>query len=99
MQCKTNKDKIIMVKFETYDNLKETYDTGKYDIFYENGNIKYEVKHIGSTILCYDPERNLGMGAVNNFDIKCFYGIEKPEPVIEEVVEPEENKEREYETD
>lgn len=73
-----------MITFDDLETLKETYDKGKYDIFYENGNIKYEVRHLGSTLFCYNIEKGYGMGAINNFNIKGFYGIERPEPVIEE---------------
>lgn len=75
-----------MIRFDSYDSLRETYDKGKYDIFYENGNIKYEVRHLGSTLFCYNVEKEYGMGAIHNFNIKGFYGIERPEPIIEEEV-------------
>lgn len=78
-----------MIKFKSHSEIKEAYDTGKYNIFYENGRAKYEVSHLGSTIYCNNTDRNMGMGAITNFDIGCFYGIEipEPEPVIEEVTE------------
>lgn len=78
-----------MITFDDLETLKETYDKGKYDIFYENGNIRYEVRHLGSTLFCYNVEKGYGMGAINNFNIKGFYGIERPEPVIEEEVTDE----------
>jgi len=73
-----------MIKFEDYNNLKEIYDKGKFDIFYEKGNIKYEVRHLGSTMYCHNIDKQMGMGAIHNFDIQYFYGIEKPEPIKEE---------------
>jgi hypothetical protein len=72
-----------MIKFNSYSEIKEAYDSGKYNIFYENGDTKYEIRHLGSTIYCHNTENNMGMGAINNFGIDCFYGIEKPEPVKE----------------
>lgn len=77
-----------MRKFTEYSEIKEVYDTGKYDIFYENGYTKYQVKHLGSTIYCHNNEKNMGMGAIHNFSIDKFYALEKPEP---EVQQSEEN--------
>ena len=64
------------------------YEKGLFDIYYENDSktVKYIVSNIGSTMLCFDEARNLGMGSVTNFSIEHFYGIEKPkkeEPVID----------------
>ena len=48
-----------MITFDDLETLKETYDKGKYDIFYENGNIRYEVRHLGSTLFCYNVRRDM----------------------------------------
>ena len=76
-----------MQKFTDYNDIKELYDTNKFDIFYETESVKYEVRHIGSTIYCHNIEKNTGMGAINNFNIDNFYAIEKPEPKIQTIEE------------
>lgn len=76
------------IRFNDFDEIRTGYDKGKLDVFYENGNTKYTVSHIGCTLFCLDEKKNLGMGAIQNFDLKYFYGVEKPKPiVVEDVIE------------
>lgn len=82
-----------MIKFNSQEEIKETYDTGKYDIFWENGKTKYEVRHIGSTLYCHNVDKGYGMGAIHNFSTEGFYGIEKPEPIPEPTNEEDTNEE------
>lgn len=69
-----------MKTFKTFEELIEAWYSNKFEIFYENGQTKYEVRRIGSTIYCYDNVSNCGKGAVHNFELSKFYAIEKPEP-------------------
>lgn len=93
-----------MKKYSNHEEIREVYLKGKFDIFYEDKakKIKYEVAHIGSTIYCRNIEKCMGMGAITNFPIDGFYGIEKPEPLVvkdsslEEAL-IEQSKERVYE--
>lgn len=81
-----------MRKFTDYSEIKEVYDSGKYDIFYDNGTVKYSVRHLGSTIYCHNDDKNMGMGAIHNFSINKFYAIEKPEPEVQTIDENTNNE-------
>lgn len=83
-----------MIKFENFDDLRDKYITGKFDIYYESNTVKYTVAHLGSTIYCRNEEKRMGMGSVTNFPIGNFYGIEKPETEVqttEEIINNESN--------
>lgn len=67
-----------MRKFTEHSEIKEVYESGKYDIFYESNRTKYEIRHLGSTFYCHNVEKNCGMGAVWNFPIENFYAVERP---------------------
>lgn len=87
-----------MITFDNHDSLRETYEKGKYDIYFQQGDTEYEVRHLGSTLFCYNAEKGYGMGAIHNFNIKGFYGIERPEPepIIEEEEEVEDDNQDRY---
>lgn len=73
-----------MSVFSDYTEIKDAYEKGKVDIYYEHNGIKYQVRHLGSTFYCHNLEHNMGMGAIQNFPIERFYSVDKPV-----VVEPE----------
>lgn len=81
-----------MLKFSNHEEIKTAYDSGKYDIFFESAGQKYVVRNLGSTVYCYNPEKNMGMGAIHNFSPTGFYAIDKPEPEPEPVKEEKEEE-------